>query len=646
MASKESGPYTSGGDRGGSSEGDFWPPAPKGETAWGGRDAWFSSAKPHWSRPRQEVSHRASKDQKSLSDGWDQVSGVSRQDLSPLRPEVSRLAQNTDNAFPWGWGQDPDISKMDWHQYEQNKSLESTSTSIKEYSPEQGDWGGNPGWSLFPGLSYQQMNSVRALVNDTVPDLVAKQLDAAQDRHYQRTNEATPPGLSTCQTSSIVTPIIDAVNKEVSEKVEVALERVTLKAIEACTRAMITVSTTQAPPGSQQSTVSSPILTPVDVTTISSSFEPSVSSPPAPVQESKEVEVTRERYLEELGTFDPATDDVHYFTNRIRSLARSQGETPTCLGVPLQLRGLAESWYHLMLSDADRARLASSTEMWCDELLKKYQPSKPQALRELSRLSYGPADAEAKKNPETFAYSVLRYCRILGFSDKDCIDVISHQFDPEMSFNFQVACEGNDLKPLSSFMRCIENYRHIWFEKYSLNSEGRTPLRDGDNHLPNEARGQTYFDDLRPQISRSAVAHPTVRTRGRVQPPSKTQRPTWYNGMQPQMPPPNPSYGPVPHDAMFRNVYPSPTLRKLSFERVRPPPWNGWKPIVPHSAQDSHGGDVMTRTEGNKARRWQPADVRFVASTHTPPAMEDPYDGYGMNWAGCGNSDCSHTYCE
>lgn len=642
MGSEGSELYTSEGD--GSAGRDCWASPPKRETTWGVRDAWPSPPRPYWSWPRQEVSHPAKKDHKSCSDGWDQFSGALKRDLSPPRQEVSGSAKNDDSSFSWGWGQNPGVPKQDCHPHEQTKPLESTSAIIKDHSPEQGDWGENPRRFLFPGLSDQQVNSVRALVSDAVPDLVAKQLEAAQDHHYHKTNEPTSQGLGTYQTSSIDTTITDAVSKAVSGKVETALEYVTLKAVDACTRAMATITTTKASPDSQQSTVSSPILTPIDTTT--SSFEPSVPSSPTSIQETKEVEVISEWYPEELGTFDPATDDVRYFTDRIRSLARFRGETPTRLGVPLQLRGLANSWYNLMLSDVDRARLSSSTEMWCDELLKKYQPSKSQALRELSRLSYGPADAAAKKDPEMFAYSVLRYCRILGFGDKDCVDVISHQFDPELPFNLQVAYEEDDLKSLGSFMRYIEDCRHIWFEKYDLNSESRTPQHDGDDHLPDEAQGRTPFNSMRPQMSRSGVARPSTRMQGRAQPPNKAQRATWYNGMQPQMPPPNAFQRPVPRDAIFRKFYPPTTLRKNSFERVRPPPpWNEWKPIAPRQAQYPHGGDDMKQKEGNKARRWQPADMRFVPTTHTPPAVEDPYDADGMAWAGCGNSDCSHMYC-
>ena len=45
---------------------------------------------------------------------------------------------------------------------------------------------------------------------------------------------------------------------------------------------------------------------------------------------------------EELGTFDPAIDDIYTFTNRVHQVAGLRGHLLVQLNVSLQLRGLAK----------------------------------------------------------------------------------------------------------------------------------------------------------------------------------------------------------------------------------------------------------------------------------------------------------------
>ncbi|KAM0800632.1 hypothetical protein BDR22DRAFT_851256 [Usnea florida] len=52
---------------------------------------------------------------------------------------------------------------------------------------------------------------------------------------------------------------------------------------------------------------------------------------------------------EELGTFDPAVDDLYTFTDRMHQVAGLRGHLLVQLNVSLQLKGLAKSWYEMEL---------------------------------------------------------------------------------------------------------------------------------------------------------------------------------------------------------------------------------------------------------------------------------------------------------
>lgn len=73
-------------------------------------------------------------------------------------------------------------------------------------------------------------------------------------------------------------------------------------------------------------------------------FQPdtSQSSPhDEPIPPANDTTTTRWRG-EELGTFDPAVDNVYTFTNRIHQVAELRGHLLVQLNVSLQLRGLAK----------------------------------------------------------------------------------------------------------------------------------------------------------------------------------------------------------------------------------------------------------------------------------------------------------------
>ena len=125
------------------------------------------------------------------------------------------------------------------------------------------------------------------------------------------------------------------------------------------------------------------------------------------------IQLTRWR-PEELGTFDPNSDDIYIFAGRIREVAEIRDPRLVQLNLSLQLRGKAKRWFELELTHADKSVLydpANGISTWIDALINRFKPSGTLLLQKLHHTSYGRADAAAKKDPIDYVHDVIALTR-------------------------------------------------------------------------------------------------------------------------------------------------------------------------------------------------------------------------------------------
>ncbi|CAF9922809.1 hypothetical protein IMSHALPRED_005770 [Imshaugia aleurites] len=168
---------------------------------------------------------------------------------------------------------------------------------------------------------------------------------------------------------------------------------------------------------------------------------------------------------EELGTFDPDTDDVFTFLGRIREVADLRDSHTVQLNLSLQLRGKAKRWFELELSHDDKAILynpANGTSAWTDALIGRFQPSGTLTLQKLHETTYTRADAAAKKDPTDFVHDVIALTRTRPLEESLM----------EAYLRFESGLQVNLVPPdkfttVREFMEQVNAKKHAWYQNYA-----------------------------------------------------------------------------------------------------------------------------------------------------------------------------------
>ena len=169
---------------------------------------------------------------------------------------------------------------------------------------------------------------------------------------------------------------------------------------------------------------------------------------------------------EELGTFDPDTDDVYTFVGRIREVADIKRDSHMVqLNLSLQLRGKAKRWFELELSHEDKAVLynpINGISAWIDALIGRFQPSGTLTLQKLHETTYTRADAAVRKDPTDFVHEIIALTRIRPLEESLM----------EAYLRFESGLQVNLVPPdkfttVREFMEQVNAKKHAWYQNYA-----------------------------------------------------------------------------------------------------------------------------------------------------------------------------------
>ena len=219
------------------------------------------------------------------------------------------------------------------------------------------------------------------------------------------------------------------------------------------------------------------------------SQEPNFGGAPTQYGSPSRIQLTRWR-PEELGTFDPNSDDIYTFAGRIREVAEIRDPRLVQLNLSLQLRGKAKRWFELELTNADKSVLynpANGISTWIDALINRFKPSGTLLLQKLHHTSYGRADAAAKKDPIDYVHDVIALTRTRPLEESLMEAYL--RFEPGLQVNLIPPDENTTVH---DFMDQVNAKKGAWFTVYSTfrKKEDSTNHMQGSNQMPASNRNQ------------------------------------------------------------------------------------------------------------------------------------------------------------
>lgn len=168
---------------------------------------------------------------------------------------------------------------------------------------------------------------------------------------------------------------------------------------------------------------------------------------------------------EELGSFDPKSDDIYTFADRIREVAEIRNPRLVQLNLSLQLRGKAKRWFELELNHADKALLydpANGVSAWINALINRFKPSGTELLQKLHNTSYSRADAAAKKDPIEYVHDVIALTRNRPL-DESLMEAYL-RFESGLQVNLVPPDENTTVY---DFMEQVNAKKNAWFTVYA-----------------------------------------------------------------------------------------------------------------------------------------------------------------------------------
>lgn len=239
-----------------------------------------------------------------------------------------------------------------------------------------------------------------------------------------------------------------------------------------------------------------------------------------------------------IGYFDPDNEAPHAettdgktiyhnvfaFTERLR--AKSTAYHDLSKHVDECLRGKADRWFTVEISNTTRAGLMTNIDLWCESLEKRFAEASNVSLQKLEKLRYTIADVRSRKDPEEYIQQAIT----LG---KAARSATTEQSQVHTAYNHLAPELMRDLGPcqddwtVETFMAKVASYKPIWFDlykplqpqsnkyagKYSKGyqkpyspstSNTNTNTRDKDSrNLPVRQRQQDQSDKVIKQESRS-----------------------------------------------------------------------------------------------------------------------------------------------
>ena len=175
--------------------------------------------------------------------------------------------------------------------------------------------------------------------------------------------------------------------------------------------------------------------------------------------------ITENRWrIEDIGTFDPATDDVFFFVDRIRDIAALKGHRLVQTNLITCLKGAAIDWFQYELSDAFEFSLrAGDIEAWCTALKSRWQPSQSEVLRELDRTKYTRQNASMKRDPQEHIHQVLKLAKQTGYTTSDALLMAFHRFDESLQLSL---VPPGPTTTIAEFINQLKIKKDSWFGMY------------------------------------------------------------------------------------------------------------------------------------------------------------------------------------
>ena len=217
---------------------------------------------------------------------------------------------------------------------------------------------------------------------------------------------------------------------------------------------------------------------------------------------------------EELGTFDPAVDDVYTFTDRMYQVAALRGNLLVQLNVSLQLRGLAKSWYEMELGASDKAMLSGSLHAWVNALIQRFRLAAADMLHQLEKTYYTRNDAAAKKDPVAFLHDILRLTRHDNRPDHERLTIAYIHFESQLRISLIAPRYDTSI---SEFIEQLEGKKHAWYETYYLFGKRKDyfpsePSASNDQRPPQRQQQWSRNSAPQQQWPRNTVLQPTNST--------------------------------------------------------------------------------------------------------------------------------------
>ena len=320
---------------------------------------------------------------------------------------------------------------------------------------------------------------------------------------------------------------------------------------------------------------------------------------------------------EELGTFDPAVDDVYTFTDRMHQVAGLRGHLLVQLNVSLQLKGLAKSWYEMELGPSDKAMLceARSIHAWVNALIQRFRPAAADVLHQLEKAYYTRNDAAAKKDPVAFLHEILRLTRHDNRPDHERLTIAYIHFESQLRISLIAPRYDTSI---SEFIEQLEGKKHAWYETYYLFGKRK-------DYFPSDPAPSQQGNDQRPP-----------------------QRQQWSRNSQQQWPRNSGAQQQWPRNTVLQptNSTPPPNRGPQQQQRLLPAP----------PGANAYFGDPQHEQDDDDEWQYDPPTDSYVAAPtfqppgHTPRRYGNTHDGGGReaqaNWASAGDDHrCTHDGC-